>query len=394
MVVDLRTAEGQDELRGLAAEADVVIEAFAPGVADGWGIGYERLRAANPRSRVLLDHGFGSTGPYARPPGLRGHGARPRSGHCTSARVRVPAGPDLHRRPDGEHRGRAPWRSPGSLAALTAREQTGRGQQVEASLVQGLVPCDYFGAMMWQDGATADGRRRTRALTDRGDGGRRQPHQLLRADCRRPVGATSPTCCPTRPRRSAERSGSAHTIDDPGSPTSRSSPAPEDAQEWEDLVWEALRTKTVRRVGADPARRRRHRLRAGPRAARRASTTRRSSHNGDVVTVEDPEVGPVRAGRPGGRTSADARRRSPARHPALGEHGGDLTPHVGAAPRRRRRAARRTPWPGSRSWSSATSTPCPTASTMAAALGARVIKLEDLRGRPDAAGFGSPRSPR
>src|SRR5580698_8024372 len=41
-VIDLRTGNGQKEFRGLAVGADVVIEAFAPGVAEGWGIGYER----------------------------------------------------------------------------------------------------------------------------------------------------------------------------------------------------------------------------------------------------------------------------------------------------------------------------------------------------------------
>ncbi len=46
-VIDLRSAAGQEELRGLATAADVVIEAFAPGVADGWGIGDERVRSAS-----------------------------------------------------------------------------------------------------------------------------------------------------------------------------------------------------------------------------------------------------------------------------------------------------------------------------------------------------------
>src|SRR5438045_2507215 len=38
----------------------------------------------------------------------------------------------------------------GSLAALTAREQSGRGQRVDATMVAGLVPFDYYGTMTWQ----------------------------------------------------------------------------------------------------------------------------------------------------------------------------------------------------------------------------------------------------
>src|SRR5690606_39197759 len=38
----------------------------------------------------------------------------------------------------------------GALAALVARERTGRGQHVDATLVQGLHPLDYFGTMHWQ----------------------------------------------------------------------------------------------------------------------------------------------------------------------------------------------------------------------------------------------------
>src|SRR5690242_5174950 len=42
--VDLRAVDGQAELRRLADAADVVIEAFAPGVADRWGVGFQSLR--------------------------------------------------------------------------------------------------------------------------------------------------------------------------------------------------------------------------------------------------------------------------------------------------------------------------------------------------------------
>ena len=71
-IVDLRTAGGQEELRRAAAAADVVIEAFTPGVADAWGIGYQHLASENPRLVYCSISAFGSKGPYAQLPGYEG----------------------------------------------------------------------------------------------------------------------------------------------------------------------------------------------------------------------------------------------------------------------------------------------------------------------------------
>src|SRR5689334_13312907 len=65
VVADLRTDEGRDRVRDLAARADVALEGFATGVADGWGIGDEPLRARNPRLVYCSISGFGARGPYA-----------------------------------------------------------------------------------------------------------------------------------------------------------------------------------------------------------------------------------------------------------------------------------------------------------------------------------------
>jgi len=68
--LDLRTPEGQDAVRALAAEADVLIENFKPGTLEGWGLGWERLHAANPRLIMLRISGYGQTGPYKDRPGF------------------------------------------------------------------------------------------------------------------------------------------------------------------------------------------------------------------------------------------------------------------------------------------------------------------------------------
>ena len=48
VALDLRSREGQDIVRALAAEADVLIENFRPGTLEGWGLGWDALLAAQP----------------------------------------------------------------------------------------------------------------------------------------------------------------------------------------------------------------------------------------------------------------------------------------------------------------------------------------------------------
>src|SRR3954451_14609387 len=57
--------EGQGLLRQMAAEADVLVENFRPGVMEKWGLGPDRLLEINPRLVMLRVTGFGQTGPYA-----------------------------------------------------------------------------------------------------------------------------------------------------------------------------------------------------------------------------------------------------------------------------------------------------------------------------------------
>jgi crotonobetainyl-CoA:carnitine CoA-transferase CaiB-like acyl-CoA transferase len=68
--LDLRTREGQDAVRALAAEADVLIENFKPGTLEAWGLGWDALHALNPRLIMLRISGYGQTGPYHDKPGF------------------------------------------------------------------------------------------------------------------------------------------------------------------------------------------------------------------------------------------------------------------------------------------------------------------------------------
>ena len=64
VTVDLRAPEGQEVVRRIARDADVVIENFRPGTLEKWGLGYARLAAENPGLVMLRLSGFGQTGPY------------------------------------------------------------------------------------------------------------------------------------------------------------------------------------------------------------------------------------------------------------------------------------------------------------------------------------------
>ena len=64
--LDLKSEAGRTVLRALAGEADVVIESFRPGVMERLGLGYESLRALNPKLVYCAITGYGSTGPYAQ----------------------------------------------------------------------------------------------------------------------------------------------------------------------------------------------------------------------------------------------------------------------------------------------------------------------------------------
>ena len=64
VTINLRLAEGQEIVRRLARDADIVIENFRPGTMEKWGLGYERLAAENAGLIMLRLSGFGQTGPY------------------------------------------------------------------------------------------------------------------------------------------------------------------------------------------------------------------------------------------------------------------------------------------------------------------------------------------
>ena len=68
VVVDLKNPAGLAAVLEMALQADVIIEAFRPGVMDKFGLGYATIAASNPRVVYLSVNGFGSTGPLVNAP--------------------------------------------------------------------------------------------------------------------------------------------------------------------------------------------------------------------------------------------------------------------------------------------------------------------------------------
>ena len=70
LAADFNTKEGQEIIKKLAAQVDIMIESYRPGKLEEWGLGYETLSAINPKLILLRISGFGQTGPYKSRPGF------------------------------------------------------------------------------------------------------------------------------------------------------------------------------------------------------------------------------------------------------------------------------------------------------------------------------------
>jgi formyl-CoA transferase len=70
ITLDLGSPEGGEIFKRLVKDTDILIEAFRPGTMERWGLGYEDLKAVNPRLIMVRVSGFGQTGPYKSRPGF------------------------------------------------------------------------------------------------------------------------------------------------------------------------------------------------------------------------------------------------------------------------------------------------------------------------------------
>lgn len=162
LTLDLKQAEAQDIVRKLVSEADVLVENFRPGTLEGWGLGYDALKAINPRLIMLRISGYGQTGPYRDLPGFgvigeAMGGLRHLSGYPGQAPVRVgiSIGDSLS----------SLYGVIGVLLALQERARSGEGQEIDVALyesvfamMESLIPeYDAFGYVREPAGSALPG---------------------------------------------------------------------------------------------------------------------------------------------------------------------------------------------------------------------------------------------
>ena len=136
IVVDLKTEAGVALVKDLAAQCDILIENYRPGVMDRLGLGYAALSATNPRLIYCAISGFGMTGPLRDRPSFdivlqALSGALSVNGEPGRAptKLGIPLG-DLVGGINGPI---------GILAALYERSVTGRGRLLDVSLFDGMI---------------------------------------------------------------------------------------------------------------------------------------------------------------------------------------------------------------------------------------------------------------
>jgi crotonobetainyl-CoA:carnitine CoA-transferase CaiB-like acyl-CoA transferase len=136
MTLDFRNREAQDLLRELIAKADVVVENFVPGTLEKMGCGWEVMHKANPRLVMVRISGFGQSGPYAERPCFDV------IAQAMSGIMEMTGAPDAGPTMVGTYMvdySTALYATVGTLAALQARERSGRGQMVDVSLLDSAI---------------------------------------------------------------------------------------------------------------------------------------------------------------------------------------------------------------------------------------------------------------
>ena len=148
VALNLKTAQGQQIFKQLAAEADVIIESFRPGVMQRLGLGYEDIVQVNDRIVYCSLTGYGQTGPYRHLPGhdINYIGYSGILG-LIGEKNGKPVVPGVQIADIG---GGSLMALSGICMALFHRDRTGEGQYIDVSMMDGAITwlyaamSDYF----------------------------------------------------------------------------------------------------------------------------------------------------------------------------------------------------------------------------------------------------------
>ena len=138
MFLNLKTGEGKAVVKELVKEYDIVLEQFRPGVMEKLGLGYEDLKAVNPKLIYCSLTGYGQTGPLRD---AAGHDINymSRSGIISQAGRRE-SGPSLMNFQIADIAVGSMNSVIGILAAVNYRKNTGKGQYIDVAMMDGCVP--------------------------------------------------------------------------------------------------------------------------------------------------------------------------------------------------------------------------------------------------------------
>jgi alpha-methylacyl-CoA racemase len=158
ITLDLKNPGGRQAFEGLVRRSDILVEGYRPGVMGRLGLGYDRLRELNPRLIYCALTGYGQIGPLAQEAGHDlNYAALSGAIGTFGPRNDVPSFP-LNLLAD--FAGGSLFAAIGILSALYRRRDTGRGEYIDAAMVDG---CISLMAMHYPDW-------RRPVLQDRGDG--------------------------------------------------------------------------------------------------------------------------------------------------------------------------------------------------------------------------------
>lgn len=134
--VDLKSAEGKETIYQLAANVDVVMESYRPGVADRLGVGYEDIKKINPSIVYCSTSGFGQDGPYAQ---WAGHDIN----YLAIGGFLACSGKDSEGRP--------------AIPGATVADSAGGGMHAAMAIISGLLNRFRNGEGAYLDVAATDG---------------------------------------------------------------------------------------------------------------------------------------------------------------------------------------------------------------------------------------------
>ena len=147
IILNLRDEEARAVFYKLAEQADVVLEGFRPGVVKRLGVDYETLSKRNPRIIFCSLSGYGQTGPYSS---LVGHDINYISLGGALGAIGWPGTPPaIPLNVIADFAGGGLYAAFGVLAAVIAREKTGRGQWVDMAMSDGVASLMTFVAQMY-----------------------------------------------------------------------------------------------------------------------------------------------------------------------------------------------------------------------------------------------------